>query len=98
MRTHARVTVGIGLVAVGIIAVAANLAINSKSAPVEQAKAKPPERVAAVMPECGDKATTTTTTDNPEARAAAQRGLDFLGRVASEWTRRTSATAATCRR
>jgi len=92
MRTHARVTVGIGLVAVGIIGVAANLAINSKSAKPEKLvesrpKSTPTPRIAAAMPECGDKTTQTTVTDNPQARAAAQRGLDFLGRVASEWTK-----------
>jgi squalene-hopene/tetraprenyl-beta-curcumene cyclase len=84
------VTVGIGVLAAGIIGVAANLAIHSKSAgaPTVAPKPKPKvERVAAVLPDCGDKATTTTVTDNPQARAAAQRGLDFLGKVASEWTK-----------
>ena len=94
MRTPARVTVGIGVVAVGVVGLAATLAISrsqSKSAPaiekLVETKAPKPERVAAVLPECGDKAMTTgSATDNPQARAAAQRGLDFLGKVATEWT------------
>lgn len=89
MRTPARVTIGLGLLAAGVVGIAANLAIRDKSdqAPAA-AKPKPkPERAAAVMPDCGDKAITTATpTDNPQARASAQKGLDFLGRVASEWT------------
>ena len=89
MRTSARVTVGIGLFAAGVVGLVANLAISrgpDKSAAIE--KSKPKERVAAVMPACGDKGVTAgSANDNPQARAAAQRGLDFLGKVATAWTK-----------
>ena len=85
MRTHARVTVGIGVIALGVIGLAANLAISrtkSKSDPPPK-----PERVAAILPECGDTtAMTTPVADDMKARAAAQRGLDFLGKEAAAWT------------
>jgi hypothetical protein len=90
MRTHARVTVGIGVVAAAIIGVAANLAIRSKSAPEKLVEPKPKpkaERVAVELPKCAGTATTAKLADNPEARAAAQRGLDFLGKEASAWTK-----------
>ncbi len=90
MRTPARVTVGIGVLAAGIIGIAANLAIRSKSDPARlvEPKAKPkPERVAFELPKCGTEAIKTQTTDNPEARASAQKGLDFLGKEASQWTK-----------
>jgi Carboxypeptidase regulatory-like domain/Bacterial Ig domain len=89
MRPPARVTIGLGLLAAGVVGIAANLAIRGKSdEPGAVAKPKPkPERTAAVMPDCGEKAITTATpTDNPQARASAQRGLDFLGKVAAQWT------------
>lgn len=89
MRTPARATVGLGLFAAGVVGIAATLTVRSKSAPgpITAPAPKPkPERVAVELPACGDQATQTQISDNPEARAAAQRGLDFLGRVASEWT------------
>ncbi|MDQ3365775.1 MAG: carboxypeptidase regulatory-like domain-containing protein [Myxococcota bacterium] len=90
MRTAARVTVGIGCFAAGVIGVVANLAgTQGGSGPPGPSATAPPrgERVAVVLPTCGDATTSGTPADNPQARSAAQRGLDFLGREATAWTK-----------
>lgn len=88
MRKQAFVSMGIGAVALGVIGIAANLVLFR----TDPAPPPPPSSYAEVpMPTCAGAATPAgTPIDNPEARGAAQRGLDFLAKEATAWGQRHS--------
>ena len=87
MRNPLGVTVGIGVLALGVVGIAATLVGRSESDPAIEAAAPTKSLPAVELPTCGDPTPTTATPPAAvEARSAAQRGLDFLGSEASAWT------------